>query len=303
MITLDCPGGVIFSDCQVVGSFRTFLITVKSLALGLAPWLTADSIGMNDSTGKLNVYIENTSFRGLTTGIIDADDNARVVLRNCNLEWCGGFNSHGFDTSPYGMRHGEIYNCNFTAPFNPDNSGCGTFIYPFFAPAATYSSNVGFNIWFRGGTGVIHHNNIEQHGTSCWGNPKFAGRMSIRGVQDMVNNVFGGCGGVTYPVPRGIGQSHDGVNYITDPLYCYSNSGPGWGIGLDGFGNGWGNPCGLPDITVYCQQDRDYILSGGDGTGSTAKPGYTPYTYPHPLAVDTVDTVATAKLLPLRMIL
>ncbi len=256
-------------------------------------------MGMNDSTGRLNAYIEHCTFRGLTTGMCDADDQARMVIRHNDFEWCGGFNSHGFDTSPYGMRHAEIYENNFYAPYNPDNGGCGTFIYPFYAPSNTYSNNVPQNVWFRGGTGVVFNNYVEQHGTSCWGSPKYAGKMSMRGIQDVITNVFpGGCGTVSYPVPRAIGQSHNGSAYTTDPLYVWSNSGAGWGFFLDGFGNGWGNPCSIADMATYCQAGRDYVLSGGDGTGSTAKSGYTAYTYPHPLAVESDAAVLRGRSVP-----
>lgn len=303
MIVMDDPGGIIFSDCEIVGSFRTFLVTIKCLyGPGLASWTTADSMGMNDTTGRLNAYVEHCTFRGCTTGYVDCDDNARFVDRYNEFTWCGGMNSHGWDTSPYGMRHAEIYNNRYLAPYNPDNLNSGTFIYPFDAGSGTYSSNVGTNIWFRGGTGVIHDNYFEEHGTTGaggWGSPKYMLAASVRAIQDMVGGGVspfpGGCGTVVYPAPHQCGQNNDGVADFTDPIYAWGNSGTFQAyFSKSDFGNGWGNPCGFPDYTVWWQSGRDYIWSGGDGRGSTAKPGYTPYTYPHPLAEESDTSIVLA---------
>jgi hypothetical protein len=62
--------------------------------------------------------------------------------------------------------------------------------------------------------------------------------------------------------------------YFTDPIYIWGNTGTGsnGNGGFKAIGQGsWG------DQTGYFNLGRDYF------NGGTAKPGYTPYTYPHPL--------------------
>jgi len=75
-----------------------------------------------------------------------------------------------------------------------------------------------------------------------------------------------------YPAPHQVGQSHDGVSDVTDPVHIWGNTGGGtWGIGdyePDECGNG-------QTVDDYIQLGRDVVLG--------PKPGYAKYIYPHPL--------------------
>ena len=165
------------------------------------------------------------------------------------------FNTHGYATSSQGVRHFEVYNNRFI------HDG-GT----------AQIANQNWAIWIRGGTGVIFNNQIDNIAGSYWGD-KAELKLTIRGAEDV--RPQGSCANVSYPVPRQLGQNHNGSGYFTDPIYVWGNKGSlaisdGWN---------WGNPCGFSWGTFF-QWGRDAINNQSSGTG---KPGYSPYTYPHPL--------------------
>ena len=82
----------------------------------------------------------------------------------------------------------------------------------------------------------------------------------------------------TGKAPNGSGETNDSITYIGDsePAYIWGNSSqPLANTDLSDYG---GTDCSNPDSSAnYIVLNRDYF------NGSTAKPGYTPYTYPHPL--------------------
>jgi hypothetical protein len=131
------------------------------------------------------------------------------------------FNSHGWDTSPVGVRHFEVYENQFLHAGGTDDI-----------------ANQNWSIWIRGGTGVIFDNVLDDIAGSYWGN-KDEVRFSIRGAEDA--RPQGACSDVTYPVPHQIGQSHDGANSVTDPIYLWGNTGA---VAIAADWN-WGNPCGV----------------------------------------------------------
>lgn len=258
LVDVKLPGGVIFSRITFNGGWNDFLLTVKELTTN--SWQSPDSIGNRDLTGLQNLYIEDSVFNGGSNGIVDCDDNCRIVVRKNQFINSGGFNSHGKDTSTHGMRHFEIYDNSFT---NPDTT-CPDGI--------TSLSNINQFIWIRGGTGVIYNNSLVNLRSQCWGDkPEI--RLSIRGAEDV--RPQGSCTSVKYPVPHQLGQNHDGTSYFLDPIRLWNNSQDiaiyaGWQ---------WGNPCGF--------SFADFFQWGRDGINGTPRPGYTPYQYPHPLAAGT----------------
>lgn len=276
----DVAGGVIISHITFNGNQDGALITVKDLT-DTNSWTSPNSLGTNDTTGLMNIYIEDSAFNNGWNGIVDCDDNCRMVFRHNTLTNSGGFNSHGEATSPFGMRQFEIYDNVFKYP-NPNNTNV----------------NLNWFIWIRGGSGVIWGNTMDELYGSSWGDKSEVG-LTIRGAED--NRPQGSCAQVNYPVPHQIGQSNNGKSDFTDPIYFWGNtstaSSPhpsGDYIQVSG-GWGWGNPCGF-DWNTFFQWGRDGVntslkapitlSSGGgsvEGEGGTAKPGYTPYPYPHPL--------------------
>jgi hypothetical protein len=203
---------------------------------------------------------------------LNLDDNSRTVVRY-NTFNNSGIGSHGQETSPWGVRHYEIYNNTFIF------SASGNTPY-----GNTYPLNL--NYWFeiRGGTGVAFNNIVPDISSQAWG-AKATWLMYDLNIQRTSNDVscqtsypsarqvgqtWIGSGGYSYP-----GASLDGTGYSMDPLYIWNNSG----------GSNAQSPS-LADYPDQCgngQLVANYIVAGRDYILGTAKPGYTPYTYPHPL--------------------
>ncbi len=70
-------------------------------------WQSADTMGMNDTDGTANFYIEQCTVVGFGTEGFDASDNSKIVLRNTVMA-NSAFTSHGPDTGSSGLRHLEI---------------------------------------------------------------------------------------------------------------------------------------------------------------------------------------------------
>ena len=223
-------------------------------------WSNTDTIGTRDTDGKSNLYVEDNVFNGFANQGTDFDDGARVVFRYNTLNHTS-FNSHGLSTSPVGIRHFEIYNNTFAYPDN--------------------NVNQNWHIWIRGGTGVIYNNNVEDINGSEWGN-KTELLMSVRSA------IAGGREGccTSWPCKHQVGQNHDGNRQFLDTLTIWGNS----GTLATGVHDGWSsNSCGQ-DIGDYLQNGRDFVVT------TTAKSGYAPYTYPHPLRVNVVRPLAPDNL-------
>ena len=251
LFVLNVAGGVIIAANSFDGGWDDSFIQPKHDQDPEKSWSSPDTLGAHDAAGKLNHYVEANTFYGGTNQGIDADDSTRVVYRYNELTY-SSFNTHGWATSPVGVRHFEVYKNKFQHPGGSE-------------PIA----NQNWAIWIRGGTGVIFENSFDDIAGSHWGQ-KDEIRLTIRGAEDA--RPQGACSSVSYPVPHQIGQSHDGSKSVTEPLYLWGNTGTttvsaGWN---------WGNPCGLT-FADFFKWGRDAMNDG------TSKPGYTPYVYPHPL--------------------
>ena len=234
-------------------------------------WTKPSTMGMADTSGTNNFYVEDCDFHAWLNAT-DFDDNARSVTRHCLFN-NAAVGTHGADTSFYGQRHFEVYDCEFV--FNG------------------YSDGTTFNLnwWFflRGGTGVITDNVMPNISSQDYANKK--------GVNMIVMNLQRNAGehgcwganipGIQYPAPRQVGMGrvtgaagNDKYTYTGDsePLYIWNCTG-GFSVGVSDYG---GNECTNPDSVV------DYIIAGRDYfNDGTPKPGYTKYTYPHPLRSST----------------
>lgn len=95
------------------------------------------------------------------------------------------------------------------------------------------------------------------------------------GVHGAGNNTlfFDGAGTGGYPCRDQVGRA---PGQVLEPVYAWSNTG---GPVLAGY-DAWANNCGGFGLANYILSGRDFI-----NNGSTPKPGYTAYTYPHPLNV------------------
>ncbi len=261
LFRINVAGGVIIADNDFKGGWDdSFIQPVDSSDSG-GSWRKSDTLGARDTTGKRNHYFEDNTFYGGTNQGIDCDLSSRCVYRYNTLTY-SSFNSHGKSTGPYSVRHFEVYNNEFRHPGGTSQIAAQSWA-----------------IWIRGGTGVIFNNRFDNIAGSYWGN-KPEMRLSIRGAEDA--RPQGSCGNVRYPVPEQLGQNHNGSSYFTDPIYIWGNTGA---TAIDA-GWTWGNPCGFNWATFF-QWGRDAVNNG------TPKPGYAPYTYPHPLRAGGITSPPT----------
>jgi hypothetical protein len=256
-------------------------------------WDDADTQGTADTNGNLNFYIENSTL-SYVGQIPDVDDNGRVVMRyNTMLNISGGL-THG-TTSTYGGRAVEIYNNTFT-----DNNP---------------KRNVNRYFWWRAGTGTVTQNHFDPlTGGGCYGvkdTLTFAVENAAR--QDGGHNCC-----TNYQCFHQPGTGSDGTNGHSNlgagqapaepyqqslPVYIWDNTGTGQGSAHYGFNDGAPRQCnsinpgtGNPYTTTdFFQSGRDYFFDDS-GTSTGAKPGWTAYTYPHPLAVNTAAATPTFSL-------
>jgi hypothetical protein len=237
-------------------------------------WAALSTMGMADTTGKSNIYVEDNDFHGCMVAV-DVDSNAKIVWRN-NVHNNAGVAGHGFDTSAYGCRHWEFYDNRFL-----------------YSDAGDDSLNVPNHIMQRGGTGVITGNYFQDIASSAYGQ-RFEFQFGVYALslwgpwEGGPSHWSAGDGGVVeYPAPRQFGLGYvtgtgvDGKGasirngvYVGDaePVYIWGNTGHTPTIQITTDDNGDPNPDNPED---YIQAGRDYKLE--------AKPGYTKYTYPHPL--------------------
>jgi len=289
MVECYVPGGMIWSRNTMAANYNAGPFTVKDATNSYGSWTSDPTMGSADTTGLLNHYFEDNIMVGSTNGIMDADDGCRIVHRYNDLTY-GMFNSHGYDTSRYGLRHFEIYENTY------DRGDPDTLLGIESGDSQRYG-NVVQVIWIRGGTGVVYNNSLEEIASGTWGacptSCKPMIRISGRAYQEPglitvsdVDLTAKTCGTLVYPERRQPGQSYVGGIQTTDPIYFWGNTNPAGGGSSSTWDDaliveGWGGASCGGDITVWLASGRDYInpaLSGG-----SAKAGYTAYTYPHPL--------------------
>lgn len=219
-----------------------------------ASWQTPSTMGTDDLDGESNVYVEDNVFREIPLQVLDPDSNSRVVIRH-NLFEESGMASHGADTSVHGTRHWEVYDNVFTFTDHGDCDG-------------SLTANLNWFYYIRGGTGIIADNVMPDISSCAWGD-KTEIYMTVQNIRRNAGPYPCWTG---YPAPHQVGQSHDGVSDVTDPVHIWGNTGGGtWGIGdyePDECGNG-------QTVDDYIQLGRDVVLG--------PKPGYAKYIYPHPL--------------------
>ncbi len=232
---------------------------IQVLDNGGTAWSRASSFGGSD-----NVFIEDCVFTNTSgdTGAVHqvlGEGGGRYVFRY-NTASDGDIDAHGYCGNPAGgTRHYEIYNNTFSA---------------------TMGRTYGF--YLRGGTGVVYNNTINNAGDL---NIVYA--LTVHRIQRSTCGFSICC--CVYPCDQQIGR---GLNEDTlDPLYIWNNTIDGVPViaelALKDFapdGCAAGGECGVAQNQAdYIQENRDYYLS--------ARPGYTPYTYPHPLNSGEIVTV------------
>jgi hypothetical protein len=249
---------------------------------GIEAWKKPAVYGAADVNGDQSLYAEGNTVNRMLEGL-DADDNARLVWRYNTVINSGG-GTHGVDTSGIiGGRYIDYYGNIFVRDMTPQ-PGC--IIDGQQAPV-----NMNGFIAVRGGTVLIHDNVIPDINDGWWGQ-----KSEVTFLYENLRRNSGGypcwntatAPGAGYPAPHNTGWGFStglsnpgnlGANVLQDiePMYLWGNTGAG------NYNNpgvvDYPNECGplAPFVSGYIQSGREYYLN-------TAKPGYTPYVYPHPLA-------------------
>ena len=271
-------------------SFDSSPFSLAQLAIHHQPdhisdsWTTPSTMGSADTTGESNLYIEDSDFHAFIHAT-DFDDNARAVMRHVVFN-NAAIGTHGADTSLWGLRHFEVYDSEF--------------VFNGFSDLTTFSLNHWFFI--RGGTFVVTNNVIPDINSQDYGD-KLEFEITVMNLQRNAgpNPCWGaGMPGIQYPAPRqpgfgyvtgtgldGLGRSTDFDaprqilgTYVGDiePMYIWNNTTNGVLNGAIRVDTSDYGECSDADATAdYVQSGRDYFLNAG------AKPGYMPFTYPHPL--------------------
>lgn len=258
-------------------------------------WTSPSNMGALDTTGQGKIYIEDNDFHADVMAVAP-DDNERVAMRY-NLFDNSGVGTHGADSSPYGQRYFEFYNNNMLFE--------------------GYSDGTSFDVtqWFyiRGGTALIANNTISALSSQDYSNKPDLNMTVMNLQRDSGPDPCWGAGvspasGQHYHAPRQVGYGYvtgtgtasyasstpnpslnvsganDSVTYVGDsePIYIWGNSRSPLDETTSDFG---GSACSNPDNSGnYIQAGRDYI----DGT---PKPGWSPYTWPHPLRSNSTISV------------
>ncbi len=271
-------------------------IEIKDSSNLLGAWTSPSYWGASDTTGQNNFYVENCFF-GAIGFATSTDDNGRMVVRH-SLYDNSGVGTHGADTSPYGQRYFENYN--------------NTFVFNGYSDGTTFNIAAAGLFYVRGGSYVIYNDTIPALTSQDYGT-KPAVNMTVMNLQrNSGPDACWGAGtssGACYHAPRQVGygrvtgggespsasasgcvaqKQNDSVTYVGDsePAYIWGNSTEPLSTALTDYG---GSACTGPDSTVkYIVANRDYF------NGTTAKPGYTPYTYPHPLTQGSPNNTPAA---------
>ena len=264
-------GGVIhhntFSSSNPSGTQST-VIHMTDLSNANLSWTTASTLGTADTDGTRNVYIEDNTFNNTYKTSIDCDNGMRIVVRH-NTFNNSAFGCHMADSSTFGVRHTETYNNTFIFSTTP-------------AGGVNYPLNLS-NGWMDriGGTGVFTQNVVPNIISQAWGDKP---EMELI-VQNLHRNAGPFPCVANYPAPHQLGQSNDGTKVVTDPYYIWGNTGSGAAL-IPQFADYTPDECGRDYVNWttanWEQAGRDYVVG-------TPRPGWAPYTYPHPLTQGTTS--------------
>jgi hypothetical protein len=266
--------GIVMWNCNFPNTgAQSYCLTGIDLQVGKyghsESWNTADSFGTQDTTGLKNSYVENCTFTNGTSSVVNAEDSARMVWRY-NTITDGLVSSHGWDTGIAGVRQMEVYNNTFVV----GSGGPG-------------SPSTGNNCWVsvNGGPAVVFNNSMQAL-------PGKTGvQLNVATIRRRVQPPMLCQTG--YPAARQVGQSWSASSSapVGNPAIAVGGVGSIlWGVYV------WGNTGGEenePNYVAANQYEPDdcgngqligkYVQKGRDYFVGTAKSGYTPYTYPHPL--------------------
>jgi hypothetical protein len=261
-------------------------------------WSSPSNMGSLDTTGQGKLYMEDVDYHAMVEGF-SVDDNGRAVTRYSLFDNSAA-GTHGADTSNYGQRYFEFYN--------------NTMVFE------GYNDGTTFNVteWFfmRGGTAVIANNiipalnsgdypnkadlsmtvmNLQRNNgpNPCWGSGFTTAGQYYHAPRQVGMGYVTGTGTATSPHNGLSNATNDSITYVGDsePIYIWGNSRSPLNDQISDYG---GTGCASPDSSA------NYIKSGRDYIDGTAKPGWSPYTWPHPLRANSIVSV-TAPAPPVNV--
>jgi hypothetical protein len=247
-------GGVIWRttfESTASGGSDSGVIQIKPTG---PSWYASSTMGTLDSDGTNNLYIEDSTF--INCGGPDLDDRGRLVVRHSRFIGSTGV-THG-PTSAEGGRQVELY----------DN----TFTYP------DQTRNLNRYFWFRAGTAVITRNAVQKIQGQMYGTKS----SFVFVVENARRQGTTGCC-TSYMCWHQPGAGGNGSSQAPDPVYIWDNT----GTGASDIGTNNGEPasCGTTySTTDFFKLNRDYFVNSG------AKPGYSSFSYPHPLTQGSTST-------------
>lgn len=251
-------------NCEFFNSKVAVCADLSLLAHGV--W--AQPLGLGTASA---VYVEDCTFTFTKSGnCMDANYGGAYVFRY-NTVNDSLVEAHSVQGNHRATRKWEIYN-NI---FNQVKQGMWV---PMF---------------IRGGTGVVFNNVI----TGTWTNPNIA----VDNVRSCTNaGVPGMCNGTSawdgnedgqsgYPCRDQIGRSMDQWLWTSSNPYPPQALDPAYA---------WNNKHGDNDVVFFqhnCDMNKTHIKIGRDIFNGIPKPGYTPYTYPHPLRASDASSPGPSK--------
>lgn len=198
---------------------------------------------------------------GWSINVVPGSDDA-VYVEDCtfNMDIGQAAGANSAMQNYYGartvFRHNTIRNANFDNHGTPGNIG-GRW-WEVYDNTWIATQNLAKCMQLRAGSGVIFNNIIRN-------DPGAAGGRGISLEEEDSGS---------YPLLYQVGR---GKNQVLDPAYVWDNGSKNNGGGMEGMS------VGSQDPPIHL--GRDYF--------TTARPGYTPYTYPHPLTQGGVDPKPT----------
>lgn len=288
--------GVVYNntfDCVQFNVAAVGGVTTKEVSDN-GSWESVANWGSADTTGQTAIYVETNDFHAFGFAVAN-DDNGRLVTRYNFFNNSGMMGTHGADTSPFGQRYFELY--NNVGIFNGYSNG----------------STFNMNNWgyLRGGTGIIFDNTMPALQSQDYGS-KDDFDLTVQNLQrnEGPDPCWGAgtSGGAEYHAPRqvgfgyvtglgtdGLGRTRDANAYVGDlePIYIWGNSRAPLITGTPDYGSGNSDSC---TGSTY-DTNANYIHTSRDWYPNTAKPSYTPATYPSILisGLTSTSTVLTSS--------
>jgi len=208
------------------------------------PWTRPLTLGTEKA-----VYIEDNTFEFEVAGdgALDAYGGARYVFRH-NYVHNTHAGHHGRDSGHYRSTLSfEYYGNTFYKDYGTGQRA----------------------LFFRGGTGVVFNNTWKSEGAS-WEAYKTIELSNYCSCAELTSCSWGQCN--TYPCLDQVGRApdtnSDGMQEL-EPIYEWDN-----------YNNGQDEAIG---VSRTCALMAEHIQEGRDFYENTPRPGYMPYTYPHPL--------------------